>query len=203
MKPGDATRERLLAAASEEFAAYGIAGARVDRIAANAQANKAQLYAFYGSKEALFERVFSTALDGIVNAVPIDGKDLPGYAVRLYNEYLEHPELVRLATWARLERRPAGHLTADADRLDSDKLANIADAQNAGYIDKYFTPFEVLTTVIAISMTWSPASTTFTATSADAPAEHQRRRDVLTRIVHRTFAPANVAGAGRGGSAVR
>jgi AcrR family transcriptional regulator len=43
--PGDAeaTKRRLLDAARDEFAAYGIAGARVDRIAEAAQANKAQI----------------------------------------------------------------------------------------------------------------------------------------------------------------
>jgi AcrR family transcriptional regulator len=189
MKPGDATRTRLLEAARAEFAEYGIAGARVDRIAANARANKAQLYAFFGNKEGLFESVFSASLDGIVNAVPIDGTDLPGYAVRLYDEYLEHPELVRLATWARLERTPIGHLVADADRLDADKLANIEQAQERGHIDGYFTAFEVLTTVIAMSMTWSPASTTFAASRFDSAVEHARRREVLVELVQRAFEP--------------
>ncbi|WP_345409211.1 hypothetical protein [Nonomuraea salmonea] len=31
---------------------------------------------------------------------------MPGYAVRLYDAYLDRPQLVRLATWARLERTP-------------------------------------------------------------------------------------------------
>ncbi|MFB2584038.1 TetR/AcrR family transcriptional regulator [Herbiconiux liukaitaii] len=187
MKPGEATRERILTAATAEFAEFGIAGARVDRIAANARANKAQLYAFFGSKESLFETVFAASLDGIVNAVPIDASDLPGYAVRLYDEYLENPSLVRLATWSRLERRPTGHLTPDADRLDAAKLADIESAQRAGLVDGWFTPFEVLTTVIAISMTWSPASTTFTAASTDDEADHDRRREVIRRIVSRSF----------------
>lgn len=189
MKPGDATRARILAAATSEFAQFGIAGARVDRIAANARANKAQLYTFFGSKDSLFEAVFAASLDGIVNAVPIDASDLPGYAVRLYNEYLENPELVRLATWARLERRPTGHLTANADDLDASKLASIQRAQDAGQVDSSFTPFEVLTTVIAISMTWSPASTTFTAAKSDEPSDHDRRRLVISTIVRRSFTP--------------
>jgi AcrR family transcriptional regulator len=189
MKPGDATRERILAAATTEFAEFGIAGARVDRIAANAHANKAQLYTFFGNKEALFETVFAASLDGIVNAVPIDAADLPGYATRLYDEYLEHPELVRLATWARLERRPTGHLTANADQLDASKLASIEAAQQKGQIDNSFTPFEVLTTVIAISMTWSPASTTYAAAKCDDEVDHDRRKIVIRRIVTRSFAP--------------
>jgi len=35
-----AARERLIAAAFDEFAAHGFAGARVDRIAARAECNK-------------------------------------------------------------------------------------------------------------------------------------------------------------------
>ena len=44
--PGDAqaTRGHLIAAAIEEFSARGLAGGRVDRIAAAAHANKAQIY---------------------------------------------------------------------------------------------------------------------------------------------------------------
>ncbi|MDF2506145.1 MAG: TetR family transcriptional regulator [Microbacterium sp.] len=190
MKPGEATRERILAAATAEFAEFGIAGARVDRIAANARANKAQLYAFFGGKDVLFDTVFTASLDGIVNAVPIDATDLPGYAVRLYDEYLEHPELVRLATWSRLERRPTGHLTANADQLDAAKIAAIEKAQRAGLIDEWFAPFEVLTTVIAISMTWSPASTTFAASSSEDTATHERRREVIKKIVSRSFGSA-------------
>ncbi|HEX9554719.1 MAG TPA: TetR family transcriptional regulator, partial [Streptosporangiaceae bacterium] len=39
------TKKRILAAATEEFTEHGIAGARVDRIAAAANSNKAMLYA--------------------------------------------------------------------------------------------------------------------------------------------------------------
>ncbi len=149
------------------------------------------MYAYFGNKSALFEAVFSVALDSIVNTVPIDGKDLPGYAVRLYDEYLQTPELVRLATWARLERRSTGHLTADADDLDAEKLLAIEEGQRSGHIDPWFEPFDVLTTVIAMSMTWSPASATFTATRDEDADDHERRREVLRRIVGRAFAPAD------------
>ncbi len=55
----DATRQRLLDAALEEFAEYGIAGAEVDRIAAVAGTNKAQIYHYFGSKDQLFDAVFT------------------------------------------------------------------------------------------------------------------------------------------------
>jgi AcrR family transcriptional regulator len=186
---GEATRNRILAAARAEFAQYGIAGSRVDRIADQARANKAQLYAYFGSKDALFDAVFSAALREIADAVPLDGADLSGYAVRLYDDYLAHPELVRLATWSRLERRPTGHLTADPTPRSQEKLDAIAAAQSAGHIDAGFEPFDVFVTVIALSMSWSPASTTFAASTSDPQAEHDRRRRALRTLVERAFHP--------------
>jgi len=47
-------QERILKAATEEFARFGLGGARVDRIAARAGANKRMLYYYYGNKEDLF-----------------------------------------------------------------------------------------------------------------------------------------------------
>ena len=44
----------ILDAATAEFARYGLGGARVDRIAERAGANKRMLYYYFGSKEALF-----------------------------------------------------------------------------------------------------------------------------------------------------
>lgn len=186
---GDATRARILDAARAEFAQYGIAGARVDRIADTARANKAQMYAYFGSKDSLFDVVFTEALHSIVNAVPVDGTDLPGYAIRLYDEYLAHPELVRLAAWSRLERRPAGPLTAEPPPRMDEKLANIEAGQDAGYIDETLDPADVFDTVIALSLAWSPVSTTFAASPADAEDDHHRRRQTLRTLVARAYAP--------------
>ena len=49
------TKQRLLDAACDEFAKYGIAGGRVERIAAAARCNKALIYAYFDSKDALFD----------------------------------------------------------------------------------------------------------------------------------------------------
>ena len=56
------TRERILAAALKEFAAHGFAGARVDRIARSAAANKRMLYHYFGDKNALFRAVLRRKL---------------------------------------------------------------------------------------------------------------------------------------------
>ncbi|MGD0745505.1 MAG: TetR family transcriptional regulator [Verrucomicrobiota bacterium] len=51
------TRERILSAALKEFAANGLAGARVDVIARRAAINKRMLYHYFGDKEHLFREV--------------------------------------------------------------------------------------------------------------------------------------------------
>lgn len=185
---GEATRQRIIDVATQEFAEYGIAGARIERIVAAARTNKAQLYGYFGNKEGLFDAIFFGSLERIVNVVPIDATDLADWAVRLYDEYLRRPDLIRLATWARLERRPTGHLVADADRLDTGKLQAIADAQAAGLV-RDGDPFDLMAVVIALSMAWSPVSNVYAAT-LDEPAEtHERRRELLRDSVRRAVAP--------------
>lgn len=184
---GKATRQRLLDAATAEFAQYGIAGARVDRIVSAAQTNKAQLYSYFGSKEKLFDTVFDASLERIIDVVPIDAADLADWAVRLYDEYLARPDLIRLATWARLERRPTGHLVPDPERMDEHKLAAIAAAQKAGTVAAGASPFDVMAMVIAMSMAWSPVSNVYAAGDQDSAAAHRARRALVRTSVQRAF----------------
>jgi AcrR family transcriptional regulator len=180
---GAATRDRIVEVATQEFAEHGIAGARIERIVATARTNKAQLYGYFGNKEALFDAIFTASLDRIVNAVPISA-DLADWAVRLYDDYLLRPDLIRLATWSRMERRPTGPLLADADQRNDHKLRVIAEAQAAGQVVPG-DPFDVMALVISMSMAWSPVSNVYAA-SADEPEEdHQRRRELLRDTVRR------------------
>ncbi|MER8162233.1 TetR family transcriptional regulator [Streptomyces sp. NPDC094472] len=184
---GAATHRRILDAAIREFAEYGIAGARIERIVTAARTNKAQLYAYFGNKEGLFDAIFFASLERIVNVVPIDADDLADWAVRLYDEYLHRPDLIRLATWARLERRPAGHLVDDPDRLDDRKLRAIAEAQAAGRV-RPGDPFNLMCMVIAMSMAWSPVSNVYAATAQEPEALHEQRRELLRESVRRAMA---------------
>ena len=51
------TRHAILQAARKLFAAGGFAGTSVDSIAAEAQANKQRIYAYFGNKKQLFKAV--------------------------------------------------------------------------------------------------------------------------------------------------
>ena len=184
---GAATHRRILDAATQEFAQYGIAGARIERIVTAARTNKAQVYAYFGSKDGLFDTIFFGSLERIVNAVPIDATDLADWAVRLYDEYLRRPDLIRLATWARLERRSTGHLVEDHSRHDDSKLRAIAEAQAAGLV-RQGDPFDVMAMVIAMSMAWSPVSNVYAATAQEPPEVHEQRRALLRESVRRAMA---------------
>ncbi|WP_040684765.1 TetR/AcrR family transcriptional regulator [Nocardiopsis halotolerans] len=102
-KRTETTRALLLNAARTEFAAYGIAGARVDRIAELAGVNKQRLYANFGDKEHLFQHVVSDALDELSQVVALDGDTDPAaYVARVFDYHRAKPELLRLLLWEAL-----------------------------------------------------------------------------------------------------
>ena len=108
-------QERILGAATDEFARYGLGGARVDRIAARAGANKRMLYYYYGNKEALFLAVLESRYAHIRRAEqglrlgdldPVKGvRRLIAFT---WNYYLKHPEFLTLLNSENLHR--ARHL---------------------------------------------------------------------------------------------
>src|ERR1700693_5693864 len=60
-----ATRRKLLVAARREFADSGLAGARVDEIAARAGVNKQLVYHYFGDKDALYLAVLEWVYEEI------------------------------------------------------------------------------------------------------------------------------------------
>lgn len=182
-----ATRERILAAATTEFADHGIAGARVDRIAARAQANKSLIYSYFGNKDELFDVVFMSRVDSDVGRTPFDADDLPGYAARLYDMYLDDPHLVRLLTWARLERTPHGALFADVPERDVEVLAGITDAQRRRVVVDDIESADLWSMLIAMAATWAQSAIVYTATGSETPDVHARRRAALETAVARAF----------------
>lgn len=99
-----ATKQRILSAATSEFAEHGVAGARVDRIAAGAQANKRAIYEYFGDKNALFAAVLDHLMAELARAVPpSEDEDVGAYAERLFDYHRAHPEALRLLLWEALE----------------------------------------------------------------------------------------------------
>jgi AcrR family transcriptional regulator len=150
-----ATRRRLLKAAQEEFTAHGIAGARVDRIASAANANKAQIYHYFGDKDGLFDAVLETFTEAAVGAVPIDADDLPGYAARLFDYHFEHPELLRLVTWARLEGRTTQSTQAQRMTSYQRRVEAIRNAQREGRVTDALSASQILDLIESLAVGWT------------------------------------------------
>jgi AcrR family transcriptional regulator len=101
----DETRRRILAAATAEFAEHGLAGARVDRIAAAAACSKERLYAHYGDKESLFTAVLNASFAHLGEAASADFASVQDFAVAVFDHLVDNPANQRLLAWARLEQR--------------------------------------------------------------------------------------------------
>jgi AcrR family transcriptional regulator len=176
-----ATQRRLLEAAAQEFAARGIAGARVDRIAEVAQANKAQIYHYFGSKDQLFDAVFNNLVADTLHEVPIDVTDLPEYAGRLVDRYEQHPQVPRLATWYRLERADTHAPLEAIVNSNRDKVDAIARAQQSGDLPSHIAAADLLALILALAAMWTSITPEFTELIAGHTAADRRR--VITDAV--------------------
>jgi AcrR family transcriptional regulator len=175
------TRRRLLDAATAEFAAFGIAGARVDRIATNAGSNKAMIYTYFGNKDQLFDRVFAAQVGAYLELARFDAADLPGYAGRLFDYFEDHPAASRLASWYRLERPHGASLDAVL-AVNRVRLNSLDRAQREGTLARHFSPVELLALVQSTATTWASMNPEFVA---DAPGDRGRRRDAVVDAVRR------------------
>ncbi|MCW1249619.1 TetR family transcriptional regulator [Acaricomes phytoseiuli] len=187
-RDAQATKHRLLEAAVAEFAHYGIAGARVDRIASEAESNKAQIYHYFKSKEGLFEAVIAEQLTEVVREVPIDADQLPEYAGRLFDGYQQHPDLARLAVWYRLERQPEAPIIQTVLESNQKKAAAIAEAQRRGAVSDSYPPEVLLGLILHLSSLWdlqTPEYLQMTSTLSTAD-----RRDVVVSAVRALTEPA-------------
>jgi TetR/AcrR family transcriptional regulator len=68
-RDAELTRTAILDAAEEEFAKYGLSGARTDAIAARTGVTKAMIYYYFTSKEALYQAVLERAFSDRIKEV--------------------------------------------------------------------------------------------------------------------------------------
>src|SRR5262245_33999462 len=91
------TRDRLLSAAREEFAARGFDGAKVDRIAKRARINKAMVYYHFPSKAALYLAILREQFAAVAAAVAEARRKggTPVEQLRRYIDTIAHVALSR------------------------------------------------------------------------------------------------------------
>jgi AcrR family transcriptional regulator len=182
-----ASKARLLEAAFEEFAQHGLAGARVDRIAEAAQANKRLIYVYYGNKEQLFDAVLTQRVGALFDAVPFTTADLPGFAGALFDHLLASPQLLRLGTWRQLERAdsPTAEITWGRDKIEA-----IAQAQKHGIITTDLEPADLLTLLLGVITSWFHVCAIPDPVTEDvcSPQRLQQHRAALATAVRRIIA---------------
>ena len=185
----DGVRERIVDAAMKEFALYGIAGARMERISKEAKTSKERVYAYFPSKEELYTQTATAQLEVIMQGTALDASDLPGYAGRLYDYYETHPDHHRLVSWGRLELTSSNR-TDKANRSAAilTKLDEIRRAQREGHLDSSLEAIDVLALVGQIATTWigQPELSDAAIEHATDPSS-ERRRAAVVAAVERLF----------------
>ncbi len=202
-RDADKTRLNILEAAEAEFAAKGLAGARVDVVAEEAGANKRMIYYYFGSKEDLYlavlERVYTDMR--VAEAELALEAMAPLAAITCLAEFkfdypAQHPPLIPLLN---SENLLGGEYLRRSLRLREMQISLIARleailARGAadGTLREGIDPLHLYLTISAISYFYfsnNPTlSTAFGRDLATADERAARRRhvvDVVTRYIER------------------
>ena len=192
------TRGKILAAAETEFSEKGLYGARVDDITRSAGVNKSMLYAYFGSKEALYKTVLEAVYQRlnqweapiIACANELDGQEAIRKLVNLYFAYLrENETYVRMVMWENLHR---------ARYFDEQGLAQVrnpirralrqilANSQAQGVFREGIDEKQVLMTLFAC--TYNYFSNLYTmdrvlGVSLRAPEEMEQRAESIAQML--------------------
>ncbi|NUW04144.1 TetR/AcrR family transcriptional regulator [Streptomyces sp. CAI 127] len=160
--------------------------ARVDRIAKAASANKNLIYVYFCNKDGLFDAVIDAHVGRGLAMVPFTPGDLPDCAGRLFDFYEKHPEVLRPATWHRLERGTAVERDpAVARPARSDKLALLEAVQKDREGTPGFPPATLLTLVLAIASAWSPTNAASTPATTSPGSNPAHCRNAIVEAVRR------------------
>jgi AcrR family transcriptional regulator len=107
----DGTRQDIVAVATREFAEHGLAGARIDEIAAKTRSSKRMIYYYFGDKDGLYLKVLEAAyaeVRAVEGAVELD--DLPpAQALRrlvevTFDHHNTHEDFIRLVMIENIHR---------------------------------------------------------------------------------------------------
>lgn len=164
IKTRDAERSRavILNAALEEFALFGLGGARIDRIAERSNLNKRLIYYYFTDKDQLFQAVLESAYEQIresekklnLQALP------PSAAIRTlveftWNYYLAHPEFLTLLNSANLHKARHIQDSPNARALNSPLIELLGQILEKGRLSGEFRggidPVQLYVSIAALS----------------------------------------------------
>jgi AcrR family transcriptional regulator len=147
-----ATKARILRAATREFSAKGVAGARVDAIAARAKVNKRMLYHYFGSKSDLFREVLRRELSERVNRSRERGGTRLERLVERQATHARDRDWVRLLLWEGLDRTTATAADPERERWYREWVEGLQADQDAGMIPADLDVAQLALTELALTM---------------------------------------------------
>lgn len=194
-----ATRKKLLTAARREFAASGLAGARVDEIAARAGVNKQLVYHYFGDKDALYLAVLEWVYEEIraqERKLNLEGLP-PEQAIRKliessFDHLAAHPDFIVLLNDE--NRSGASHvrgsrkLEAMHSPLVSLVSTILAQGVKSGVFRRGINPVHLYISIAGLSYFYFSNTPTLSAIFgrdlSSKAARQARRRHVVDLVLH-------------------
>jgi AcrR family transcriptional regulator len=157
----EATQNKILDAATEEFARHGFDGARIERISTRAGTNDRSLYYYFNSKQNLFrvviERVYlrMARAERELNLDGLDPRDAMKAVIAFtWTYYLDHPEMITLLNTENLHRGvhiKRSPLARTFSNTQVEVIRNVLDAgAAAGVFRSGVDPVEIFLTTSAL-----------------------------------------------------
>lgn len=170
-KDAAGTKAAILTAATYEFSEYGFSGARIDRIAKRANANKSLIYSYFGDKEAVYAIVLRSAYAQIrAGERALDLSSLePEEAIRelvrfTYEHYIHSPWFLRLLSEENLRRGETVKKIEDIGELQSPLKSVVGkvleEGRAQGIFHRHIEPIELY--LLIASLFYFPLSNTYT-----------------------------------------
>jgi AcrR family transcriptional regulator len=139
-RDADRTRTEILDVATEEFAARGYAGGRVDEIAARTRTTKRMIYYYFGSKEQLWIAVLERAYGKIRAAeqtVDVDHLE-PQAAIRrlaelTFDHHESHPDFIKLVSIENIHQAEHISKVASVASINTPAIELITRVLERGY----------------------------------------------------------------------
>jgi AcrR family transcriptional regulator len=190
-----------LEAATGEFAAYGMGGARIDAVARKSGSNKRMIYHYFGDKDGLYLQVLEHAFEkmrvaeaqlDLADIAPLEGLEVLTRFVWRY--FLDNPEIVSILGTENLLQARYLRCSVQAMKLNHglvDHLSKIlASGVREGCFRAEYDPVTVFITIAAMSFFYLSnqytLSTIFGLQLLDQPNprnwEHQIVHVVLSSI---------------------
>lgn len=156
------TRERILRAAVNEFAAKGFSGGRIDAICASARVNIRMIYHHFGGKEGLYIAVLEETLGGLRHEeLKLDFEATPPMDAMLqlfeftYEHFAAHPRLISLLSGENLLKAKFLKRSKRTPVISSPVLSQlheiIARGEAQGLFRKGIDPLQLYVLIVSLS----------------------------------------------------